>query len=85
MNRVETKVQAGTLAAFVAGIIIWALQTWVFKGSAVPAGLVSLVYAVVPAALALAAGYYAPHTPRTPPAVTPQPVIPTVESPVVPK
>lgn len=72
---VEAKVQAGTLAAFVSGILIWALQTWVFKGSSVPPGLVSLVYAVVPAALAGVAGYLAPHTPRPAPAPAQPPAV----------
>lgn len=67
---IEAKAQAATGGAFAAGIIIWALQTWVFKGSSVPAGLVSLVYAVVPAALTLAAAYFAPHTPRPAPPAT---------------
>lgn len=73
---VEAKVQAGTLAAFVSGIAIWALQTWVFKGSTVPPGLVSLVYAVVPAAFAFAAGYQAPHTPRPAPVAVVPPADP---------
>jgi hypothetical protein len=82
---IETKVQAGTAAATVAGAIVYLLQTYVFKGT-VNAGLVSLVYAAVPGALALAAGYLAPHTPRpVPPAaavlpgnvtITPVPPLP---------
>lgn len=66
----ETKVQAGTAAATVAGAIVYILQEYVFKGT-VNAGLVSLVYAAVPGALALAAGYLAPHTPRAPAAPAP--------------
>lgn len=61
---IEAKVQAGSLAAAVSGAVLWALGAYVFKGGAVPAGLVSLIDVVVPAGLALAAGYYAPHTPR---------------------
>jgi hypothetical protein len=64
---IETKVQAASTTAAVAGAIVWMLQQYVFKGTVNP-GLVSLVYAAVPGALALAAGYLAPHTPRTPPA-----------------
>jgi hypothetical protein len=61
---VEAKVQAGSLTAAAAGVALWALQTYVFKGSDVPAGVVSLVYLLVPGVLALAAGYVAPHTHR---------------------
>jgi len=78
---VETKVQAGGLAAAVAGAVLWALQTYVFKGSAVPDGVVSLVYAIVPALCAVAAGYLAPHTPRTPPAPSHQPKNVTITPP----
>ena len=35
-----------------------------FKGSSVPAGLVSLIYVAIPGVLALAAGYCAKHTHR---------------------
>lgn len=62
---VETKVTAGSLGAAAAGVALWALQTYAFKGSAVPAGVVSLVDLIVPALCAGAAGYLAPHTPRT--------------------
>jgi hypothetical protein len=61
---VEAKVQAGTLSAVAGGVAVYLLQTYAFKGSAVPAGLVSLIYAVVPGLLALAGGYLAPHSPR---------------------
>lgn len=63
MNNVETKVQAGTLSAAAAGVVLWVLQTYVFKG-AMPQGVESLVYLAVPAVLAGAAGYLAPHTHR---------------------
>ena len=66
--RIEAKVQASTIAAAAAGVILWVLQTYVFKGNAVPGGLVSLVDAATPALAAAIAGYVAPHTPRTPPA-----------------
>ena len=65
---VETKVTAGSLAAALSGAIIWALQTYAFKGNDVPAGLVSLIYVAIPAICAYAAGYLAPHTPRPAPA-----------------
>jgi len=71
---IEAKVQASTLAAAAAGVILWVLQTYVFKGNAVPGGLVSLVDAATPALAAAIAGYLAPHTPRTPPAPAPAPV-----------
>jgi hypothetical protein len=71
---IEAKVQAGTLSAVVGGIAVYVLQQYAFKGSAVPAGLVSLIYAVVPGLLALAGGYLAPHTPRPLP---PAPVAPS--------
>ena len=69
--RIEAKVQASTIAAAAAGVILWVLQTYVFKGNAVPGGLVSLVDAATPALAAAIAGYVAPHTPRTPPASAP--------------
>jgi hypothetical protein len=64
MAPVETKVQAGSLAAAAAGAVLWVLQTYVFKGGAVPDGVVSLVDVLVPAAFAAIAAYLAPHTPR---------------------
>ena len=60
---IEKKTQAGTLSAAVAGVVLWALQTYVFK-SGMPQGLESLVYLAVPAVLAGAASYLAPHTHR---------------------
>lgn len=65
---IEAKAQAAGAAGVVAGVIIWVLQTYVFKGT-INAGLVSLIYAATPGVLALAAAYAAPHTPRP----TPQP------------
>ena len=64
----ETKVTAGSLAAALSGAAIWALSTYVFKGSSVPDGLVSLIYVAIPAVCAYAAGWLAPHTPRPAPA-----------------
>lgn len=61
---IEAKVQAAGVAGAAAGVVLWVLQTYAFKGGAVPAGLVSLVDVAVPGALALAAGYLAPHTAR---------------------
>lgn len=64
MARVETKVTAASTSAAVAGAVLWVLQNWVFQHHKIPQGTVSLVYAVVPAVVALVAGYFAPHTPR---------------------
>ena len=76
---IEAKAQAAGLAGTVAGIVLWALQTYLFKGSAVPAGLVSLIDAVVPGVLALAGAWIAPHTPR--PGDTPAPPVPPAQAP----
>jgi hypothetical protein len=73
---VETKVKAGSAAAAVSGLAIWALSRYVFKG-AVPDVVASWVDAIVPAALTFAAGYAASHTHRpdlaAPPAEAPHP------------
>ena len=69
----EPKTQAAGLAGTVAGIGVWLLQTYAFKGNAVPAGLVSLIYAFVPGLLALGAAYLAPHQVR--PGDTPPPLV----------
>ena len=72
MAAIETKVQASGLAAAASGVVLWALQQYVFKGNAVPGGVVSLVDVAVPALCAAVAGYLAPHTPRpAAPTVTP--------------
>ena len=73
---IEAKVQAGGLSAVAGGIIVYLLQTYAFKGT-IPAGIVSLIYAVVPGLLALAGGWLAPHTSRTPPAPKPSSVTTT--------
>lgn len=61
---IEAKVQAAGVAGAAAGVVLWVLQTYAFKGNSVPPGLVSLVDVAVPGILALAGGYLAPHTPR---------------------
>jgi len=71
---VETKVKAGTAAAAAAGLAMWALGRYVFKG-VVPDVVASWVYAIVPAAVTFAAGYLARHTPR--PDTTPAPAPPS--------
>jgi hypothetical protein len=60
---VETKVKAGSAAAAVSGLVLWALSTYVFKGD-VPDVITSWTYAIVPAALTFAAGYRVRHTSR---------------------
>ena len=57
MAQLETKVQAGSATAAAAGVALWALQTYVFKGNDVPAGVVSLVYLLVPGVLAATGTY----------------------------
>jgi predicted lysophospholipase L1 biosynthesis ABC-type transport system permease subunit len=68
---IESKVTAGSASAAAAGVALWALQTWVFKSTAVPDGVVSLVYLIIPGVIAGVAGYLAPHTHR--PDLTPAP------------
>ncbi len=70
---IEAKVQAAGVAGAAAGVVLWVLQTYAFKGGSVPAGLVSLVDVAVPGVLALAGGYLAPHTNRPAPAAIPVP------------
>jgi hypothetical protein len=60
---VETKVKAGTAAAAVSGLALWALGRYVFKGD-VPDVVTSWVYVIVPSLITFAAGYAANHTPR---------------------
>ena len=71
MAAVEAKVKASGLGALAAGVIDWALATYVFKGHHVDAAVTAEVYAAVPAVLAFVAGWLAPHTAR--PHYVPQP------------
>lgn len=64
MARIETKVTAASVAAAISGAIDWALSTFAFDGGAVPQGVQSLVYVVVPLIVTFAAGFAAKHTPR---------------------
>jgi hypothetical protein len=48
----------------VSGLVLWVLGTYVFKGT-VPDAVTTVVYILVPAATAFAAGYLAKHTDRT--------------------
>jgi hypothetical protein len=67
---VAPKTQAAGVAGVVAGVIIYVLQQYVFKGT-LNAGLVSLIYAAVPGVLAFGAAYLAPHQVRPGDAVPP--------------
>ena len=60
---VEPKVAAGSLGATAAGIIVWVLQTYVFKNHLSP-GLAAYVYAAVPGIVAFVIAYLAPHRAR---------------------
>ncbi len=70
---IETKVKASTAASAVAGLALWCLGRYVFKG-AVPDVVTSWTYAIIPAVLAFGAGWLARHTPRTPAATVMLPV-----------
>ena len=70
---VEKKVQAGTAAALVSGVLVWALGRYVIKGD-VPPIVLAAIYAAVPGVLTFAAAWLAPHTHRRPePAPVPAP------------
>ena len=60
---VEPKVSAGGLGATVAGVIVWVLQTYVFKGN-LNAGAEAYIYAAIPGAVAFLVAYLAPHQAR---------------------
>ena len=59
----ERKVTTSTVAAAVAGLVIWLLGRYVFKG-AVPDAVVLAVNVLMPGVLAFAAGYVTHHTHR---------------------
>lgn len=65
---VETKVKASSAAAALAGLALWALGRYIFKGT-VPDVVASWVYVIVPAVITFAAGYLAKHTNRPSPLV----------------
>ena len=60
---IEVKVPATAIGSAVSGVIIWALQTYVFP-EAVPPAIDGAVQVLVPAAIGMLAGWLAPHTPR---------------------
>jgi|SRR6185369_7013816 len=77
---IAPKTQAAGVSAAVAGAALYLLQTYAFKGS-VPAGVESLIYAIVPGVLAFGAAYLAPHQVRpgdTPAAVPASSAAPSV-------
>jgi hypothetical protein len=65
---VERKVKAATVASVVAGIVL-ALLTWLQDNpaliTALPDTIEGIVWLLVPSVLVFAAGYAAPHTPRS--------------------
>ena len=65
---VEQKVKAATggsaLGVALAGLILWLLDDYAFKTSAVPDALVVAVWTVVPIGLTFVGGFLARHTPR---------------------
>jgi hypothetical protein len=61
---IETKTKAATSATFVAGLALWVLSKYVFKGNPVPDVLQSWIFAVAPAVVTFVAAYLAPHTHR---------------------
>src|SRR5258708_32470784 len=91
---VEPKVAAGSLGATAAGIIVWILQTYVFRGN-LNAGAEAYIYAAIPGAVTFLLAYLAPHQRRpgdaapaapsngtaVPPAAQPRPSSPTAGTP----
>ena len=76
---VEPKTSAGGLGATAAGVIVWVLQTYVFKGRLDP-GVAAYLYAAIPGIVVFVVAYLAPHQARpgdvTPPAPSHVTVIP---------
>ena len=60
---VEAKVSAATAAAALSSLLVWALQTYAFRGE-VPAPVSAAVQVIVPAAFAFLAGWFTRHTYR---------------------
>lgn len=59
----ELKVSAASVGAVLSGLVVWALQTYAFRGD-VPLPVDAAVQVLIPAAVALGAGWLAKHTPR---------------------
>lgn len=63
---VETKVTAATVASALTGLVLWLLGRYVFGDEAIPDAVVAIIAIGVPGIVTFAAGWLAPHTPRTP-------------------
>lgn len=65
---VEPKVKAAAagapVGATVAALVLWLLDEYVFRAGPVPGPVAAVVALALPALVALAAGYLAPHMPR---------------------
>ena len=59
----ERKVTTSTMAAAVAGLVIWLLDKYVFKGT-VPDPVALAINVLMPGVLAFLAGYFTHHTHR---------------------
>lgn len=73
---VERKVTAASISAAVGGLIVWALQTYVFHGGAVPEQATWVIDLVISGAMSFVAGWVAKHTPRPPDVPPPPPPAP---------
>jgi hypothetical protein len=58
---VESKVKYATLGAALAGVAVWSLETYVFRG-VVPVPIQALIDIAVPAIAVFGFGYSAHHT-----------------------
>lgn len=63
---VESKVKAAAFGAALAGLGVWVLETYAFKGS-VPIPVQAVIDIAIPAIVAFAAGFVAKHTFRNDP------------------
>lgn len=66
---VESKVKGATLGAAAAGLCVWLLENYLFKG-VVPVPVQAFIDVAIPAGLALLLGWSAPHTWRHDPDAT---------------
>lgn len=62
---IETKVQAATITGAISSLVVFLLGQYVYKGD-VPQGVQDAIQVIVPAICTLVAGYFAPHTQRSP-------------------
>ena len=63
---VEAKVKSAAFGAALAGVVVWALETYVFRNT-VPVPIQALIDIAVPALAAFALGFQAKHTFRNDP------------------